>query len=39
MLSWLRLAEVSPGEGFVVGGAFAIQVLVSEMEVFLESFW
>ena len=39
MLSWLGLAEVSPGEGFVVGGAFAIQALVSEMEVFLESFW
>ena len=39
VLSWLRLAEVSRGEEFVVGGAFAIQVLVSEMEVFLESFW
>ena len=30
---------MSRGEEFVVGGAFAIQVLVSEMEVFLESFW
>ena len=38
MLSWLRLAEVSPGERFVVGGAFAIQLLVSEMKLFLDSF-
>lgn len=38
---WMRhhfLVEVSPGAGFVVGGAFSIQALVSEMELFLHSF-
>ena len=35
MLSWLNLAQVSPGGGFAVGGTFAIQGLISEMELFL----
>ena len=35
VLSWLNLARVGPGEGFVVGKAFGIQGLVSEMELFL----
>ena len=39
VLSWLRLAELSQGKGFVVGGAFAIQLLFSEMKLFLDSFW
>ena len=31
----VEFARVSPGGGFVVGGAFAIQGLLSEMELFL----
>ena len=36
VLSWLSLAEVSPGGGFIVGGVFAI-VLVPEIELILDN--
>ena len=38
-LSWLGLAEVSPGKGFLVAEVLAIQVLISEIELLLDSFW
>lgn len=38
MLSWLSLAVVSAAAGFIVGGTFTIQLLVSEMEMFLRIF-
>ena len=34
MLSWLILAELDPGRGFGVEGAFGIRVLVSKIEHF-----
>ena len=38
MLSCLSLVQVSPGGGFVVREEFAIQGLISEMELFLHDF-
>ena len=36
VLRWLSLAEVSTGEGFIVGGVFAI-ALFPEMELIVDS--
>ena len=38
VLNWLSLTELSPNVRFVVEKTFAIEVLISEMELFLYGF-